>query len=229
MTLRRSSVLVILLAAGLLRPASGQTIQSPYKFIERSQSGGLWVGMVKSGGSTIGLHPKDGLIGGVRYAIRLSGPFTADVEAGYLQSTRTVVDTVVVDSAFQTTGEADVGLALVNAALRFNLTGSRTWHGLQPYLVFGAGVAADLLGEQADDEKVAADVRFSFGTSFAGHLGGGIEWFATDRLTLRLDARNALWKVETPAAFPRSRLAARIPADEWVQNGIFSLGLAFHF
>jgi hypothetical protein len=229
MTARRCAVFALLLLCAVAQSLTAQSIKSPYQFIEPSQSGGVWFGQVKSGTSTVGLQPNDGTMAGLRYTIRFSGPFTGEVEAGYLMSTRTVVDTVVVDSAFQSAGEADAGVLLVTGALRFNLTGARTWHRLQPFLVFGGGVAVDVLGESGDDDKVAADARFDFGTSFAGHLGGGIEWFATDRLTLRLDARNALWKVTTPAAFSRSGLAARIPADEWVQNGLFSLGIAFHF
>lgn len=226
---RRSSAFAVLFLIACLGRGAAQGIQSPYKFIEPTQSGSLWAARVIAGGSTVGLQPKDGTGAGGRYSIRLSGPFSAEAELGYIKSTRAVVDTVVVDSAFQSAGVADVGLLLVTGALRFNLTGARTWHGLQPFVVFGAGAAADLMGINGDDDKVAADVRFDFGTSFAGILGGGMEWFATDRLTLRLDARNALWKVKTPAAFPRSRLAGQVPPDEWVQNGFFSLGVALHF
>lgn len=209
--------------------ASGQNINSPYRFVEDAQSGGGFGGYIYPARGTVGLGPEAGPVGGVRYTIRLSGPFTVEADAGYFSSRRPVLDTIVVDSARQRVGTADLGLLLVNGSLRFNLTGARTWHRLQPFAVFGAGVAVDLSGSSPADEDLAADVRYDFGTSFAGQLGGGMEWFPTDRLTVRLDARNALWKITTPLPFQRGVLALRTPADEWVQNGYFSVGLTLHF
>lgn len=222
------SGLVLLLALATTE-TTGQSIPSPYRFIETSQSAGPFGGLLEAGGSTVGLQPRAGNVAGLRYAIRLSGPFTVEAEASYFKGDRAVRDTVVVDSARQIVGEAEVNLALVNAALRFNLTGPRTWHSLQPFIAFGAGVAIDLTGQKPVDELVPPDARYDFGTSFAGQLGGGIEWFATDRLSLRVDARSVLWKVKTPAPFLRGEFGQRTPADEWVNNGLFSLGLAIHF
>ena len=225
----RGSGLVLLALALATNQSDAQSISSPYRFIETSQSGGLFGGALKAGGSTVGLQPRDGTVAGLRYTIRLSGPFTIEAEAGYLKSDRAVRDTVVVDSARQIVGETDVNLLLVNASLRFNLTGPRTWHSLQPFVAFGAGVGINLTGQQPVDELVPPDARYDFGTSFAGQVGGGIEWFATDRLSLRADARSLLWKAKTPAPFLRGDFGARTPADEWVNNGLFTLGLAFHF
>ena len=229
MNAARSSRLAVLLLALAVSKGTAQSISSPYRFVESTQSGGLFAGYIAPSGSTVGLGPKSGPVAGLRYTIRLSGPFTVEAEVGYASSTRPVRDTVVVDSARQIVGEADSGLLIANAALRFNLTGPRTWHNLQPYVLFGAGAVMDVLGENGDDETVAADIRFDFGTTFAGQLGGGIEWFATDRLTLRIDARNALWKLKTPAPFLLGDFGEGTPGDEWVNNGFFTIGLSIHF
>jgi hypothetical protein len=184
---------------------------------------------VTSSRGTIGLAPQGGPVVGLRYNIRLSGPFTVEGEVGYLGSKRAVRDTVAVDGERQKVGEADLTLMVLMASVRFNLTGPRTWHQLQPFVTFGVGAALDLSGTSAEDERVAPDVRFDFGTSFAGYFGGGIEWFPRDRLSLRVEARNVLWKVNSPFPFLTGPLGVETPEDEWIQNGFFMVGFAIHF
>jgi hypothetical protein len=209
--------------------ATAQAISSPYRFIDESQAIGLFGGYISAGKGSVGLGPKGGPVFGARYSIRLSGPFTIEIEPAFFKTTRPVLDTTVVDSARAQVGEADLALVLANGSLRFNITGARTWHGLQPFFLFGGGAAVDLSGTSEDDELVTGEARFDFGTSFAGQLGGGVEWYASKRLTLRLDARNALWKIKTPLAFVSDSFGQNAPREEWVQNGFFTVGLSFRF
>ncbi len=61
-------------------------------------------------------------------------------------------------------------------------------------------------------------------------LGGGADIFIGDRLTLRIDARNLLWKLETPEAFlVRADQSLLLPSDEWAQNFSLTAGLAIRF
>ena len=211
------------------RAAAQVSINSPYRFIDQSQAFGIWGGTVSSSKGTVDIGPQGGPIVGLRYGIRLSGPFTIEADVGYFPSTRAVRDSVVVNNQREQIGEADINLLIGLATLRFNLTGARTWHGLQPFVGFGGGAAVDLAGSTPQEEALPADIHFDFGTSFAGHFGGGIEWFPSDRLTVRLDARNELWKVATPFAFLLGPLGVETPEDEWVQNGVFTLGLSYRF
>jgi hypothetical protein len=209
--------------------ARGQTITSPYRFIEQSQAAGAFGGYITTSKGTFDLGPESGPVFGLRYGIRLSGPFTVEADAGFFPSKRLVQDTVLADSIIQPVGEADINLLMVIASLRFNLTGPRTWHRLQPFVLFGVGAALDLSGTSAfEEDALEADVRFDFGTSFAGQIGGGIEWYPAERFTLRLDARNVLWNVDTPIAFVRV-FGEEIEEDEWLQNGVFTLGLSIRF
>jgi hypothetical protein len=219
-------VAMVLAAVG---PAAGQSISSAYKFVEQSQAGGAFGGYIYPARGTVGLGPESGPYAGVRYSIRLSGPFTIEGETGYFGTRRPVLDTIMVDSARQQVGTADLGLLTANGSLRFNLTGARTWHGFQPFIALGGGVAIEVTGDPPEDERVEPEVRYEFGTSFAGQLGTGIEWYPLERLTLRLDARNLLWKIKTPLPFLQSGPPQRTPEDEWVQNAVFSVGLTFHF
>ena len=225
----RLQTLPLIALTVLSNRATAQTINSPYRFIDQSQSVGIWGGTVSSASGTVDIGPQGGPVLGVRYGIRLSGPFTIEAEASYFKSTRPVRDSVVVLDEREQIGEADSNLLLGMATLRFNLTGPRTWHRIQPFVGFGGGAAIDLSGSDALEESLPIDVQYDFGTSFAGHFGGGIEWFPADRLSVRLDARNVLWKVKTPFAFLSGPLGLETPEDEWVQNGFFTLGLSFRF
>jgi len=224
-----TSSALLLLVAGLFAGVPAQQINSAYRFIDESQAAGLWAGYMLADRGDAGFGPKSGPVFGGRYSIRVSGPFQIEVEGAYIPATRAVLDTAVVDSMYERVGEADMNMALLNGSLRFNLTGARTWHNLQPFFAFGAGAVLDLSGENGADADVPADARFDLGTRFAGQLGGGIEWFATRQLTVRLDARNVLWKISTPDPFLLGRLGEETVADEWLQNGMFSLGLSLRF
>ena len=220
-----ASALLLLLPGAL----SAQRISSPYEFVEETQAVGLFAGWVLADPGALELGGIDGPAFGVRYGIRVSGPFTIEGEAAYLSLSRAVVDTALVlpDSTFAVVDTAGQSLVLLNAALRFDLTGSRTWRGLMPYVTALAGAAVDVGGDDPADQAVPVEARFDFGTSFSGGLGAGVEWFATPRLTIRADGRNMLWKVTTPE--PLLGIDQQAPEEEWVQNIIISLGASVRF
>jgi hypothetical protein len=208
--------------------ADAQVVRSPFRYVDTRQSVTVFGGFVLTDQGRLDLGPEDGPIGGVRYSLRLGGPFTAEASASYFPSTRTVLDTTAVGAPLERVGEANFDLAMIDVALRFNLTGPRTYYNLMPYLIAGGGVAFEAAGDDDAEAEIAASSRFDFGTRFAGQVGAGVEWYATRRLALRFDARDVFWKLKTPPAFLRQELD-NIPGDEWVQNFVFSLGLAFHF
>lgn len=225
------SVIGICLLAGAA-PIQAQRIDSPYRFLDTSQGGGPFVGYVATGSSTLEQGPASGMYFGARYGIRVSGPFAIEAELGYLPTTRSVfaVDTLAADSTDSVLlGEADANLLLASVSLRFNLTGARTWNSLQPYFELGGGVAVDVAGNSELDEELEEEERFDIGTSFAGQLGAGVDWFFSDRLSLRLDARNQLWRLTTPLGFRTSSRGRLRPETEWVQNFVTSAGISLHF
>jgi hypothetical protein len=125
-------------------------------------------------------------------------------------------------------GETDMGMLVTMGNVRFNLTGQRTWHSIQPFLLFGGGLAMDLAKEGAADTLVASDVRMKFGTSFAGSLGAGFEYFVSPRIGVRVDGSMLFWKLKAPTAFI-TRGPGRIPQSEWERNSKLSAGLSLHF
>lgn len=209
--------------------ASAQRIDTPYRFHDETQAIGATVAYISTDRGSVGLGPESGVAFGARYHIRLSGPFFVEAEALYFPTTRAVLDSTVVDSAFQQVGEADIAIALVQGSLRFQFTGQRTWHGMLPFLLLGAGVALQAQDDDTADEDVPAEARFDFGTTFAGQIGAGIEIFPVQRLALRIDVRNILWQMETPQALLEHDIGRTLPQEEWTNNVSASLGISIHF
>jgi opacity protein-like surface antigen len=226
--LRTRCLLFLILAGAAIaaRPAGAQTVSSPYRYLDSRQSLNFFGGQFFTDRGELGLGPSSKQAGGLTYSIRLGGPFSAEASALYLPSTRAVFDTALVAGGpFRTVGSTNLDLAVLTGSIRFDLTGPRTYHNLQPFLLFGGGATLDLSRSTAIESEIAPEARFDFGTRFAGQLGAGVEWFASRRVALRFDARDLFWKLKTPKAL----VGANTANSEWVQNLALSLGLVYHF
>lgn len=221
------------------RSAAAQTISSPYDFVEPSKAFYAYGTYIGTDRGTVGVGPHSGAAVGVGFGLRISGPFVLDSRVAYFPTTRTVYDVdPTADSAavaadpmagLTALGEADLALALADVSLRFDLTGPRTWHKLQPYAMLGVGGVLRVSSDNAAEEDLPGDVdlRVRFRNGVTGHVGAGIEWYPTDRFTVRFDARDALWKIHVPQGFVRpGRL---IDLEQWVQTAHLSIGLGYRF
>lgn len=212
-------------------PLAAQHIGSPYRYIEPRTYVTLFGGQLGTQTGAVQIGPRSGQLFGAAFGYRLSGPFGVEVMLGYAPLKRAVRDTLTLPKPDSTTyrplATSTQNVLLAMADVRFDVTGPRTWHGLQPYVLFGVGGAIATSGVQKSDVVVPQDVRFNFGTSFAAQLGGGFEWYATRRLALRLDGRGTLWKLHTPSAFLVKDHT--LPPSEWAQNGSLLGGLSVHF
>lgn len=239
-TLQAGALALGLLAGPVLAaPAGAQQITSPYDFVETAQGARAFVSYIAADRGVIDVGPASGMAAGIGYTIRISGPFEFDTKVSFLPTTRRVfnIDTSV-DSAtlrndptagLEELGEADLSLLILDATLRFDLTGPRTWYNLQPYAMIGAGGVFTVASDNEAEDNLPTDVelRVRFGNGFTGHLGAGVEWHAFRSLTLRADVRDRLWRIEVPAGFFQpGRL---IDDAEWVQTADLSLGLVWRF
>lgn len=215
----------------ILAPLSvaGQTIPSPFRYVESKQEAGLIFGHTKAAKGRFGFGPAGGMRLGARWGIDLSGPLGFETVVGVVRGKRDVVDPNRLEGD-RTIGEDDVLLGTADARLRFTLTGERTWHNLQPYIVAGGGIVFDMSSPQALDEELDADNRFDFGSSFLGTFGGGTHYFLTERLALRGDAVFSLWKIDTPPGFSDPDLGiAGVEKSEWVSALHFSVSAVIRF
>jgi hypothetical protein len=228
---RNHGVLCGLVAALALGPgsAAAQSISSPYRFLDTRQAATVFGGYVATGRGALELGPRPGPILGVRYDLGISGPFVLEAELGWFARDRAVQDTVPGDTTRTSPGDADFRAITVQAGLRFNITGARTWHGLLPYALFAGGFTKDVADESGTDAALPADVRFDFGTRFTAGLGGGLEWFPAQGAGIRLDGRMLLWKLKTPAPFLRGDQVNVLPSEQWTQNLSLTAGIVVRF
>jgi len=235
--INRSALAVLTALVLTAAPTAGQDIDSPYDFVDTSQSVWAFGSAVLTDRGTIDVGPGSGYAGGIGYTIRISGPFNFEGRVAYLPTSRRVYRAVPADSAaiiedpmvgLEEIGTADLSLLLLDASLRFDITGPRTWHRLQPYALLGVGGVLRVSTDNAAEEGLPAqpDYRVRFKNGVTGHVGAGVEWHASDRFTVRADARDVLWKVHVPDGFLEDRI---IDDSQWVQTAHLSLGLAFRF
>ncbi|MGM0668508.1 MAG: hypothetical protein ACQET1_02260 [Gemmatimonadota bacterium] len=227
----KRTTLAILVLSALLAPgaADGQSIPSPYRFLETRQEVDVFLGTMSPGTGRFDLGPQPGTALGARYGINVAGPFGLEGVVTYLPTERSIIDPGRAEGDFKV-GEMPSDVVMLDARLRFALTGNRTWHGLAPFVLAGGGVAFDAAGGDEDQEILLADDRFKFGTSFVGMLGGGARWFPGERFFFRADALLFLWQLKTPRGFTDPERAFEgVEEKEWVSGPSFSVGFGIRF
>ncbi len=206
-----------------------QSIPSPYLFVEKGQEAGVFSGYFSASKDRFGLGPKSAPAFGARYAVGLSGALSLEALATMAATPRDVINPNRVEGD-RVVEEAESLLTLLEARIRFSLTGRRTWHKLQPFVLFGVGVGWDSQGAQAEDALLPEEDQYSFGTKFTGSFGTGFRWMLTDRFHLRGDVIALAYQVGVPDGFKEDGLGFGDVADsEWITSRMLTLGFAFRF
>lgn len=228
----------IVTALGLpgIAPAAAQSITSPYEFVEGAHAFYAFGSAVFTDRGTLDTGPGSGYAVGLGYNFRLSGPFNLGVRVSYLPTDRrvytdsaTLADSLALRADPMTklyqVGTADVTLLLLDASLRFDVTGPRTWHRIQPYVVMGGGGALVLSQGNDGEDQLPPDIQLQvrFRDGWTGHVGAGFEVHFTDHLSARFDARDVLWKIHIPPGFVSTGRV--IDQEQWVQSAHLTLGL----
>jgi len=212
----------------LVRPAYGvQSNPSVFEFIEKKQESGPFVGYMRTDVGRFGYGPKGGLLVGGRWGVELGGPISLEGVAGIVRGERDVVDPGR-DEGDRIIGQAPTLITTVDARLKFSLVGARTWRSINPFLVFGGGMAFDLEGADDLDERLLAADQFEFGSGFFGTLGVGTRAFLTRNIAARVDGLFSLWGLETPPGFSEpERGFEAVESSEWASG--LSIGLSLMY
>lgn len=213
-------------------PAAGQTIPSSYTFIEYSKEWAVFAGKSDINPGQLGLGPQNSTTVGGRWAIAFAGAASFEATGTLFMATREVRD-VFRPTDNRVLGMGDIDVALLDLRLRLNLTGQRAWRGLQPFIVFGGGVAAQVSVDRAleGSSQMPVEEQFAFGTRFAGTVGGGANFHVSNKISLRLEGVMNLWKIKTPVGWltvvadPNNEN----PQDEWVSAKSITLGASWRF
>ena len=214
-----------------------QSVPSSIRYVDPKQSIGISGGYlftspaVEINDEQIEYGPQSAPMVDARYQIRFGGPLSGEVRVGFSPTRRTVYAPTTEQNTELfvpvEVGEEDVALLLGEAGLVFHLTGPRTWNGLAPFVGGTGGLVTDLNRESELEEDVVEAARYDFGPAFALGLGAGTDWFPTRRLSVRVEARDRLWKVEAPSQI--ATLAGQRSVSEWTHNFSLSFGAALHF
>ena len=224
--------LVLFLIAVTRSTAAGQNIPSPYTFIEYSQAWAVFGGKSYLNPGQLGLGPQDAATYGGRYTVAFGGALNLDVDGTLFPTTRDVLDVSrPVDD--RSLGSTNLNIVLFDLKLRINLTGQRAWHGLQPFIMFGGGLALPVATDRTLelDLDMPRDEWYEFGKRFTGSFGGGVNFHVSDKISVRLDGVMNLWKIITPVGW---QTVAADPlgenlAGEWIAIKNIRVGAAWRF
>ena len=221
---------MIVLAGG--STADGQVIPSAYDFIEIKQSVGAFIGTATLDKGQLGLDPGSAFLMGARWAINVGSALSFEVDGTRFSAEREVLDPSRPEDD-RVIGQSDMTILLLDARLRLNLTGHRTWHGIQPYVSFGAGLARGSGVDRTLEDSVMMpeDQRLDFGNRFTATLGSGVSVRLSERLYVQADGLFSLWKMGTPSGW----LTVEVdpdrtnPEGEWLSGKSLSIGLGWRF
>jgi len=183
------------------------------------------------------LGPNSSSVFGARLRTRISSPLSLEIGFGMGSSDRSVIDPRLA------TGPApvdtvDANWFLIEGGFQIALTGARTIHGIQPYVMLTGGILAGR-GEVVSDSLLEAeDVRFRYklGTRALFTAGIGIEWLTGGPLGIGVELRDHLWKVDAPEGFFDGEVLELLEElgldgqkSEWTHNIELSASIYYYF
>lgn len=234
----RRGALAILLLLALGSPAVAQErIDSPFRWIPNGLRIGATGGYLSTSRGNLGFGPGSTEFAAARFRARVSSPLSLELGAGLGSSDRPVVDPRL------ETGPAPVDTVTsswlsAHAAIQLALTGSRTWHGIQPYVLFGGGLMAGIDEERSEvfADTALADFRYEIGTAPVFQAGAGAELRPSGRIGLGFELRDHLFRLRAPDGFFRAEVldaieeaGAPAPENAWTNNLELSVSLWYYF
>ena len=227
----RFFALSILFSVGVVTStAAGQTIPSAYTYIEHSKEWAVFAGWSDINPGQLGLGPQNATTVGGRWAAAFTGSLSFEIAGTVFMATRVVQD-VSRPPDDRVLGVSDIDVGLLDLRLRLNLTGGRTWHGLQPFVAFGGGIVGALSVDRTleGDRDMPREEQFGFGARFAAMLGGGANFFVSNKISLRLEGVMNFWKIKTPVGWLTvdNNPVGIVVSDEWVSAKSITLGASW--
>lgn len=238
--LRWFTVLVAATAGMAFGPVSAaaqdESIDTPYRWIERGTRVGLVGGYIFTNRGDPEFGPGSSPFLGARLRARLSSPLSLEIGVGYGNSNEYVIDPRL-DGGPAVVDTVNADWLIIQASLQFALTGARSYHKLQPFVVLGGGVLQGL-STGASDALASPQQPFKYEIGTAGlvHLGVGAEYDVSSRVGLTFEVRDNLWRVKTPPGWftpdvLRNLLdtGATAPSNaQWTHNFELTLSLYYY-
>tara|TARA_Y100000590_G_scaffold175894_1_gene201010 strand:- start:5137 stop:5835 length:699 start_codon:yes stop_codon:yes gene_type:complete len=230
-----NSIKIFFLLSGAIlihyNPATSQDITSSYRFVKNKQEGGIFIGNTKLNSGQFGLGPKSAYVYGGRYSVAFASALAFEGSGTIFKGKRDVIDVRRNDNE-QLIGQSTIDLYLFDAKLKLNLTGQRTWRGLQPFVAFGGGMALSSSLERSLEKtaNIPVEYQYNFGSKFVGTLAAGLNFHLSSKIMMRLDGVMNIWKIVTPPGWLTTEAdLGIIEGDEWVAAQHLSIGTSWRF
>lgn len=229
MTFRRPwsrHALLVVTALALAAPLAGQVGRppstSPFRDIQPDRTLTPFGGYTWGGGGTLGLGPRNGPIGGLRFDARLSAPLNLGLQVSYGDYERSYID--LEDSTGSAIrGPTKTHVVQVEFSGQLNLTGKKAWHHLAPFVGVAGGLAfASSSGVDSSGYK--------FGTKFVFAPIMGTRVVITSGLLLRVEWRWNFWQIKYPTTYtvstPSGEVLLGTNLSEWTATPSLTAGLS---
>jgi len=193
-----TGTLICLALSGMTLEAHAQVgyppESSPYTRLRAKKVISLGAGYMAGSAGSAGVGPANGPLAAARFNMILSGPLDFDVNVAVASLERGIIDpsTAPTDSILETAKQT---VTMLDAGLILLLTGQKTWHRTIPYLGLSLGVA---IGGNVRADSLSG---FAFNTQFQIAPGLGVRWYVSDRLMIRADFRDVIWRLSYPPSF----------------------------
>lgn len=233
--------LAVLFLSGLSLPAysaAQERIDTSYDWIEHGRRLTLFGGYISAGRGDLDIGPGSTSVFGARFRTRVSSPLSLEIGFGLGTSERFVIDPRL-DTGPAPIDTVDANWVLIEGGFHIALTGARTLHQMQPYVVLTGGVLKGRGEVVSDSMRAVEDVRFQYriGTASVFTAGFGLEWIPTDKIGLGVELRDHLWRLKAPNGFfdldvlqKIEELDLEAPSEsEWTHNIEFSASLSYYF
>ncbi len=234
-------VLAVLFLASWSLPgnsAAQERIETSYDWIERGRRVTVFGGHIAADRGSLDIGPGSSSVLGARFRTRVSSPLSLEIGFGLGNTQRFVIDPRL-DTGPAPVDTVDANWLLIEGGFQIALTGARTLHHLQPYVVLTGGVLKGR-GEVVSDSMTAVeDVPFQYriGTASLFTAGLGLEWIPNDRIGLGVELRDRLRRLKAPDGFfdflvlqNIEELGLEAPREsEWTHNIEFSASLSYYF
>lgn len=201
--------------------------QSPFLDVDQTQEITPLFGYFSAKRDPAKVAPQGGLLAGVQYEWRASGPLHLGTDFLFVNSTRTPLDPSQAPAS-RSLGSKSEPLYAADAFLAVSLTGERSWHHIMPMVNLGVGLISDFKGPDVGG--------FKMGTRFALPWGAGIRWLpGGGHIQLRGDVRDWMYTVVYPESYYVSSTAdpaiftSRVTRSRWTNNFAMTVGVSYLF
>ncbi len=201
--------------------------KSPYVDLTFSQEFTFFAGQYHAHRDVADVGPGSGMISGIHYSWRPTGPLHLIGELSYINSDRRLLNPLIAEPGREL-GTAARPLYTADFGLSLGLTGDKSWHRLIPEVGAGIGIISDLRSQPDSG-------GFLFGTRFSPSFFGGLRYVASTKWQIRADIKDRLYTISYPQTFftaPAGGTAV-VTADKhssyWLNNPALTLGLSYLF